>query len=399
MTLYRIVAAALLAAGLIPSVAAAEDTIKIGYPMPLSGPASVYGVPVTKGAELAVQEINAKGGVLGRKLELLERDSKASADEAVRLARELIVKNNVDFLVGTLTSAEAPAVSTIAKENQIVFIAPTSKTVQLTAPANLHPYIFRLSSNTDIDGRTGAAIIANWKDVKRVATIAPDYAYGRDAIRAFVEYIQKARPDMEIVDQQWPKLGQSDFTPFINAQLAKQPQAIFCDVYGGDFVTLAKQATPLGYFKSVNNRLVDSGEVGSTDEAVALKDDYPLGIWSDAYDPVIWPNNEPPEHKAYIEALKKFTHEEYGSGWAIMGYSAIVALVDGIKKAGSTNSDKVATALLGLTFDTPVGKRTFNATTHETEAGEFWGEMVKDPRYPFAIIKDPKYVAQGPYTN
>jgi branched-chain amino acid transport system substrate-binding protein len=399
MTAHRVWVAAFIAAGLIPSAAAAEDTIKIGFPMPLSGPASVYGVPITKGAEMAVQEINAKGGVLGRKLELLERDSKASADEAVRLARELIIKNNVDFLSGTLTSAEAPAVSTIAKENKIVFIAPTSKTIQLTAPANLHPYIFRLASNTDIDGRTGAAIIAQWKDVKRVATIAPDYAYGRDAVGAFVDFIKKARPDIEIVDQQWPKLGQSDFTPFITAQMAKQPEAIFCDVFGGDFVTLAKQAAPLGYFKSINNRLVDGGEVGTTDAAIALGADYPYGIWSDAYDPVIWPDNEPAEHKVFSENLKTFTKEKYASGWAIMGYSSIYSLVEGIKKAGSTNSDKVAKALAGLTFDTPVGKRTFNAVTHETEMGEFWGQMVKDDRYPFAIMKDPKYLAQTAFTN
>jgi branched-chain amino acid transport system substrate-binding protein len=399
MAAHRIWAAAFIAAGLIPSAAGAEDTIKIGFPMPLSGPASVYGVPITKGAEMAVQEINAKGGVLGRKLELLERDSKASADEAVRLARELIIKNNIDFLSGTLTSAEAPAVSTIAKENKIVFIAPTSKTIQLTAPANLHPYIFRLASNTDIDGRTGAAIIAQWKDVKRVATIAPDYAYGRDAVGAFVDFIKKARPDIELVDQQWPKLGQSDFTPFITAQMAKQPEAVFCDVFGGDFVTLAKQAAPLGYFKAINNRLVDGGEVGTTDAAIALGSDYPYGIWSDAYDPVIWPDNEPPEHKVFSENLKTFTKEKYASGWAIMGYSSIYSLVEGIKKAGSTNSDKVAKALAGLTFDTPVGKRTFNAVTHETEMGEFWGQMVKDDRYPFAIMKDPKYLAQTAFTN
>ena len=275
----------ILAAGLVPAAASAADTIKIGYPMPLSGPASVYGVPVTKGAEMAVKEINDNGGVLGRKLELLSRDSKASADEAVRLARELIIKNNVDFLSGTLTSAEAPAVSTIAKENKIVFMAPTSKTIQLTSPANLHPYIFRLASNTDIDGRTGASIVAAWKDVKRVATIAPDYAYGRDAVAAFVDYIKKARPDIEIVDQQWPKLGQSDFTPFITAQMAKKPDAVFCDFFGGDFVTLVKQAAPLGYFKAINNHLADAGEVGTTDEAQALGADYPYGIWTDAYDP------------------------------------------------------------------------------------------------------------------
>jgi branched-chain amino acid transport system substrate-binding protein len=399
MSLYRLVAAACLVAGLTPFTAAAESTIKIGFPIPLSGPAAVYGAPITKGAEMAVQEINAAGGVLGRKLELIERDSKASADEAVRLARELIIKDNVDFLVGTLTSAEAPAVSTIAKENKIVFIAPAAKTVQLTSAKNLHPYVFRLSSNTDIDGSSGAAVIAKWKDVKRVATIAPDYAYGHDAVSAFLAYVKKARPDIEIVDQQWPKLGQSDFTAFITAQMAKQPDAIFCEVFGGDFVTLAKQATPLGYFKAVNNRVVDGGEVGATDVTRPLGADYPYGIWSNAYDPVIWPEGEPPEHKKFIESFKAFTKEPYASGWAIMGYSAVVALSEGVKKAGSTNSDKVSKALAGLTFDTPAGKRTFNAKSHETEAGEFWGQMVKDDRFPFAVMKNPKYVDQGPLTD
>src|SRR5690349_4757159 len=398
MTSQRLLAM-IFAVGLVPAAASAADTIKIGYPMPLSGPASVYGVPIVKGAEMAVQEINAAGGVKGQKLELLTRDSKASADEAVRLARELIIKNGVDFLSGTLTSAEAPAVSTIAKENKIVFVAPTSKTIQLVSPKNLHPYIFRLASNTDIDGRTGASIIAKWKDVKRVATIAPDYAYGRDAVGAFVEYIKKARPDIEIVDQQWPKLGTADFTPFITAQMGKKPDAVFCDVFGGDFVTFAKQAVPLGYFKAINNRLADAGEVGTTDEAQALGNDYPYGIWSDAYDPVIWPENEPAAHKAFIERLKAYTNEKYGSGWGIMGYAAIVALAEGIKKAGSTNSDKVAKALLGMSFDTPIGKLSFNEKTHETEMGEFWGQMVKDDRYPFAVMKDPKYLSQGPYTN
>jgi branched-chain amino acid transport system substrate-binding protein len=397
MTIHRLMAVACVAAGLVPVTAVAADNIKIGFPMPLSGPASVYGVPITKGAEMAVAEINAKGGVLGRKLELIERDSKASADEAVRVSRELIIKDNADFLVGTLTSAEAPAVSTVAKENKIVFIAPSSKTVQLTSPKNLHPYIFRLSSNTDIDGSSGGAIIAKWKEVKRVATIAPDYAYGRDAVAAFVNYIKKARPDIEIVDQQWPKLGQSDFTPFITAQMAKKPDAIFCDVFGGDFVTLAKQAAPLGYFKAVNNRLVDSGEVGATDEAVALGNDYPYGIWANAYDPVIWPN-EPPEHKAFVEHIKAFTKQPYASSWAVMGYSSIIALVEGIKKAGSTKSDSVAKVMVGMSFDTPIGKRSFNQN-HETAMGEFYGEMVKDPKYPFAIIKDPTYIDQQPLTN
>jgi branched-chain amino acid transport system substrate-binding protein len=373
-----------------PLTSRAADTIKIGFPIPLSGPTAVYGVPVLKGAELAVSEINAKGGVLGRKIELLSRDSKASADEAVRLSRELIIKDSVDFLSGTLTSAEAPAVSTVAKENKIVFIAPTSKSTILTDPAHIHPYIFRVASNTDVEGDAAASLMAKWKDVKTVATIAPDYAYGRDAIAAFVKALKKIRPDIQIVDQQWPKLGEADFTPFITAQMGKKPDAVMCDVFGGDFVTLAKQATPRGYFKAIHNRLVDGAEIGTTDEARALGADYPYGVVSDAYDPVIFTGNEPPEHKAYIDRLKAFTKAQYASGWSIVGYESIVALAEGIKKAGNTKSNDVAKALVGMTFDTPVGKRTFSVKSHETFSPEYWGVMTKEAAYPFAVIKNPE---------
>jgi branched-chain amino acid transport system substrate-binding protein len=141
----------------------------------------VYGIPVLKGIEMAAAEINAKGGVLGRKIEVLARDSKANADEAVRLARELIIKDNVDSLVGTLTSTEAPAVSTVAKENKIVLIVPALEMMMLTDAAHIHPYIFRVATNTDVEGAAGASIMARWKNVKTVATISPDYAYGERA--------------------------------------------------------------------------------------------------------------------------------------------------------------------------------------------------------------------------
>jgi branched-chain amino acid transport system substrate-binding protein len=339
---------------------------------------------------MAVQEINAQGGVLGRKLELLSRDSKANADEAVRLARELIIKDSVDFLAGTLTSAEAPAVSTVAKENKTLFIAPTSKSTILTDEKHIHPYIFRVSSNTDVEGLAGATLMSRWKDVKTVATIAPDYAYGRDSIDAFIKELKKQRPDIQIVDQQWPKLGEPDFTAFITAQMGKNPDAVYCSLFAGDFVTFTKQATPRGYFKAIKNRLIDGAEIGTTDEAQALGPDYPYGVIGDSYDPVIWHGTEPPEHKKFIEDLKKFSNAQYASGWSIVGYQTIYALAEGIKKAGNTKSDNVSKAMLGMTFDTPVGKRTFSEKSHETFAPEYWGVMVKDPNYPFAIMKDPE---------
>jgi len=384
----------------LPPSARAADPITIGYPIPLSGPTAVYGEPILKGSQMAVAEINAKGGVLGRQLQLLPRDSKANADEAVRLSRELIIKDNVDFLLGTLTSAEAPAVSTVAKENKIVFMSPSSKSTILTDAQHIHPYIFRLSSNTDVEGLAGATLMAKWQDVKSVATIAPDYAYGRDSDAAFIAALKKVRPDIQIVDQQWPKLGEPDFTAFINAMMSKKPDAIYCSLFAGDFVTFTKQATPLGLFKAVSNHFIDPGEVGTPDAAQALGSDYPFGILANAYDPVIWGGGtEPPEHKKFIEDLKTFTKSQYASGWSVMGYEMVYSLAEGIKKAGDTKSDDVSKALAGMTFDTPVGKRTFSAKSHETFSPEFWGVMTKDPNYPFAIIKDPTLLPASFPTN
>ncbi len=382
-----------------PLAAGAAEPIKIGFPIPLSGPTAVYGKPVLAGAQMAVAEINARGGLLGRQLELLPRDSKANADEAVRLSRELIIKDGVDFLVGTLTSAEAPAVSTVAKENKIVFIAPTSKSTILTDPQHIHPYIFRVASNTDVEGLAGATLMARWKDVKTVATIAPDYAYGRDSIAAFIAQLKKMRPDISIVDQQWPKLGEPDFTAFITAQMGKNPDAIYASLFAGDFVTFTKEATPLGYFKAIKSRFIDGAEIGTPDEAQALGSDYPYGVIGDSYDPVLWTGNEPPAHKKFIADLKQFTHARYASGWSIVGYQSIYALAKGIEKAGSTKSDAVAKVLPGMSWDTPVGERRFSVKSHETFAPEYWGTMIKEAAYPFAIIQDPELLPTSYPTN
>lgn len=395
----HVLALACAAGAVLPFAAHAAGPIEIGFPIPLSGATAIYGQPILAGAQMAAAEINAAGGVLGRKIEILPRDSKANPDEAVRVSRELILKDNVDFLIGTLTSAEAPAVSTIAKENHIVFIAPSAKLTDLTAPANLHPYIFRVSSTTLAEGRTEAAIMAKWKNVKRIATIAPDYAYGHEAIADFIEYLKKLRPDIQIVSQQWPRLGEPNLTPFITALASTHPDAVMCDEYGGDFVTFVKQATPLGLFKAVDNRLIDGGEVGSVDITKALGDAFPYGIIANAYDPVVWNQGEPPEHAAFEKHLLAFMHSQYGSGWAIQGYIAVEALVQGIKKAGTTNDAKVAKAMLGMTVQTPIGARTFSPANHDFNTGEVWGVMVKDPKYPFAIINDPKYEDPTQFVN
>jgi branched-chain amino acid transport system substrate-binding protein len=373
----------------MPLAASAQKPIKVGFPMILSGPGALFGEPASKGAQMFVDEINAKGGVLGRKLELLPRDTKGNADEAVRVSRELILKENVDFLVGTLTSAEGPAVSVVAKENKVVFIAPIPKTDQLTAADKLHPYVFRVAANTTMEGRSAAEIVAKWP-VTKVATISPDYAYGQDVTKSFVEHLKKIKPSVQIVDQQWPKLGEPDYTPFINAQMAKKPDAVFSSLWGGHFVNFAKQAKPLGYFDAVKYNVIAVGEAGSPESTKAMGKDYPVGIWGNSYDAFYW--GETPAHRDYVARLSKYLKDEYPSSWAIQGYTGMQFLAEAIKKAGSTDSDKVSKALLGLTIDTPIGKQTIREKDHQANRGQLYGKTVMDPKYPFAIMKPVEYV-------
>ncbi len=379
--------AALLA---LPLSAEAQKPIKVGVPMPLSGPPALFGEPATKGAQMYVDEINAKGGVLGRKIELLMRDSKADANEAVRVARELILKENVDFLMGTLTSAEGPAVSVVAKENKIVFIAPIPKTDQLTAADKLHPYVFRVAANTTMEGRSAAEIVAKWP-VTKIATIAFDYAYGQDVTRSFVEHVKKLKPGVEIVDQQWPKLGEQDYNPFINAQMAKKPDAVVSSIWGGFFVTFSKQAKALGYFDAIKYNFIGLGEAASPETTKSMGADYPVGIWGNSYDAFYWEDNPGP-HKDYTARLSKYLKDEYPSSWAIQGYIGMAFLTEAIKKAGSTDSDKVSKALLGLTIDTPIGKQTLREKDHQANRGQLYGKTVKDPKYNFPIMKPITYV-------
>jgi len=387
--MLRILTTLLALALAMPLHASAQKPIKVGFPMILSGPGALFGEPASKGAQMFVDEINAKGGVLGRKIELLPRDTKGNADEAVRVSRELILKENVDFLVGTLTSAEGPAVSVVAKENKVVFIAPIPKTDQLTAADKLHPYVFRVAANTTMEGRSAAEIVAKWP-VTKIGTISPDYAYGQDVTKSFVEHLKKIKPSVQIVDQQWPKLGEPDYTPFINAQMAKKPEAVFSSLWGGHFVNFSKQAKPLGYFDALKYNFIGVGEAASPESTKTMGKDYPVGIWGNSYDAFYW--GETPAHRDYVARLSKYLKDEYPSSWAIQGWIGMAFLTEAIKKAGSTDSDKVSKALLGLTIETPIGKQTIREKDHQANRGQLYGKTVMDPKYPFPIMKPVEYV-------
>jgi branched-chain amino acid transport system substrate-binding protein len=165
---------------------------------------------------------------------------------------------------------------------------------------------------------------------------------------------------------------------------------VFSSLWGGHFVTFSKQAKPLGYFDAVKYNFIGVGEAASPESTKAMGKDYPVGIWGNSYDAFYW--GQTPAHRDYVARLSKYLKDEYPSSWAIQGYTGMQFLAEAIKKAGSTDADKVSKALLGLTIDTPIGKQTIREKDHQANRGQLYGKTVMDPKYPFAIMKPVEYV-------
>lgn len=374
---------------LIMAMPAAAKDIKVGFPMYLSGGGAVFGKPSAEGAKMLVKEVNDAGGVLGKKIELLVRDCKGSPEEATRVAKEMINKDGIDFLVGGLTSSQGLALAEVSKQEEILYIAPISKVATMCEPPRLHKYVFRAACNSKTEGRSGAVLAAKNKNWKRIATIGPDYSYGHSVTGAFIPWLKNLRPDVEIVHQAWPKLGESDYMPFINVVMASKPDAVFSTLWGGHFITFAKQASPLGFFDNIG--FVSAGEAGCLEAIRGAGDDMPAGIISNAYDTFYYPDTD--WHRDWVERCKAFTGEEkYPSSWLGTGYDAMKFLVEAIKKAGSTDTDKVIKALEGLTIDSSVGKLNMRAKDHQAARGQYWGTLTKVSEYPFLIMKPVEYI-------
>ena len=159
----------------------------------------------------------------------------------------------------------------------------------------------------------------------------------------------------------------------------------------GVFVTLTKQAKPLGYFDAIKYNFIGAGEIASPETTKAMGAEYPVGIWGNSYDAFYWQEG-PKAHHDYTARLAKFLKDDAPSSWSIQTYIAMQFLVEAIKKAGSTDSDKVAKALLGLAVDTPHGKMTLREKDHQLNRGQLYGKTAKDPKYPFPIMKPMTYV-------
>jgi len=366
------------------TVQAAE--VKIGMLYPITGGGAIYGSPAMTGHRMAVDELNSQGGILGMDVLSVERDTKLNPATAAAAAKEMITKDGVNVIIGGLSSAVGLAISEIAKQEKIVYIATIPKTIQLTTTKK-HEYVFRTASHTDFEG-DAIAQIAKQLDAQRICDIQLDYAYGHDLADGIDKGLKRHLPTAKKILSLRPKLRATDYNVFITQILGAGCDVVTSGLWGPHFVDFAKQATPFGLFKQI--KYITGGEIGSHEIAGSLGKDYPDNVWANSYE--LWYHHPNQEHETFQNLLAERLGTEETAMWPILALIGVRMYAAAAEKAGSLDAAQISGALKGLTIETPVGPRTIDSETHQADTGQFWGPMVEKEGVPYRVMDPITYI-------
>jgi branched-chain amino acid transport system substrate-binding protein len=355
-----------LAASVVSSLpAAAQDTIKIGELNSYkSQPAFLD--PYKKGMDLAVDEINGKDGVLGKKIELISRDDGATPGDAVRVAEELITRDGAPLIAGTFLSHIGLAVTNFAGQKKVFFLAAEPLTDKITWQ-NGNKYTYRLRSTTYMQTAMLMPAAIGFKK-KKWALVYPNFEYGQSAAENFKALMKKAQPDVEFVTEQAPPLGKIDAGAVAQAIDDAKPDAIFNVLFGPDLAKFVREGNTRGVFK---DRPVVSLLSGEPEYLDPLKDETPVGWVVTGYP---WDKIKTPEHVAFVSAYQK-KFNDYPRLGSVVGYVTIKSLAAGIAKAGGTDTEKLVAAFAGLKVDSPFGPFEYRASDHQATMGAYVGKL------------------------
>ena len=326
--------------------------------------------PYKKGWELAVEEVNAAGGVLGRKIEVVSRDDNGNPGDAVRVAEELLSREGASFLVGTFPSNVGLAVSDFAKQRKVLFLAAEPLTDKIVWDSG-NAYTYRLRTSTYM--QTAMLIPDAVKlNKKRWAIVYPNYEYGQSATAAFKKLLSAKQPGVEFVTEQATPLGKIDAGAVVQALADAKPDAIFSSLFGPDLAKFVREGQQRGVFKGVEVFNLLAGEPEYLDP---LKEETPDGWYVTGYP---WSELKTPEHTKFLNAYQA-KYKDYPRLGSVVGYSTIMSAVAIIKKAGSLDQDKLIAAASGLTVLTPFGEVTYRPIDHQSTMGAYVGKLgVKD---------------------
>jgi branched-chain amino acid transport system substrate-binding protein len=322
--------------------------------------------PYKKGMELALEEINAGGGVLGRKLQIVVRDDGGTPGDAVRVAEELIAREKVHLLMGTFASNVGLAVSNLANQRKVLFIASEPLTDKIVWE-NGNRYTFRLRPSTYMQTAMLVPEAAKLKK-KRWAIVYPNYEYGQSATASFKKLLKEAQPEVEFVAEQAPALGKIDAGAVVQALAEAKPDAIFSSLFAADLQKFVREGNTRGLFK---NRPVVNLLAGEPEYLDPLKDETPPGWWVTGYP---WSEIQTPEHKAFRDAYQK-RWKDYPRQGSVVGYTAVHAAAHALRKAKSADTEKLVEALKGLKMPSPFGPIEWRAIDHQSTMGAYVGQL------------------------
>ena len=371
--------ALLVLASMAMPAMAQQQPIKIGVAGDLSGAAASIGQAWADALKLGADEINTAGGILGRKVALSIRDTEFKVDVGIREAKDLVLREKVNFLLGGISSGVSLATSTsVSKEYKIIQISAVANTHRQTVEL-FQRYFFQVVPNTFMEGRAAAMVAAKQPSWKNYYTIGYDYEFGRMQAGAFVETVKKLRPDVKIVGQHWPPVGETDYTPYITSMMAAKPDVVYSNLFEAGLAAFVKQALPYGFFQKV--KFVSFADVSS----MMAVPEMPEGVLGYTRGEFYCENT--PQMKKFTEAFLQ-RYKYYPVSYAVMGYDSLYVLKRGIEKAGTIETEAVLKALEGLTYEGLRGTFTIRAFDHQADVPEYVGWTVKDPKYPFVILKD-----------
>ncbi len=322
--------------------------------------------PYKQGWQLAVEEINASGGLLGRKVEVIARDDAGKPEDALRHAIELTSQEKVDVLAGGFLSNVGLALADHALRTKRLFIASEPLTDAIVWDKG-NRYTFRLRASTYMQAAMLVEEAAKLP-AKRWATLAPNYEYGQSAVASFKELLKAKRPDVEFVGEQWPALGKIDAGSSLSALMQSKPDAIFNVTFGADLAKLVREGNQRSIFPRVPVVSMLSGE---PEYLEVLKDETPKGWIVTGYP---WDQIDTKEHASFAANYYKKFKENPKLG-SVVGYATMQAIFAGIKKAGTTDNEKLIVAMRGLKFSTPFGPAEFRAVDQQSTMGAYVGKL------------------------
>jgi branched-chain amino acid transport system substrate-binding protein len=324
--------------------------------------------PYKKGMELALEEINRSGGVLGRKLELVTRDDGGTPGDAVRVAEELIARERVNVLMGTFASHVGLAVANLANQRKILFVASEPLTDKIVWESG-NRYTFRLRPSTYMQTAMLVPEAAKLKK-RRWAIVYPNYEYGQSATASFKKLLSQAQPGVEFVAEQAPALGKIDAGAVVQALAEARPDAIFSSLFAADLQKFVREGNTRGLFR---NTVVFNLLAGEPEYLDPLKDETPEGWWVTGYP---WREIDTPEHKAFRDAYQK-RWKDYPRQGSVVGYTAVYSVANAVRKAKSAETEKLVEALKGLQMQTPFGPIEWRAIDHQSTMGAYVGQLSK----------------------